>query len=171
MSRWLWSCVLVVVCFGCEKRGPEEGIVEHARYGIFFGGQIQEREEIPFSLDRTKQRQGFRVDFRQPLPATVAIKWEIDRPGLRGKGRKVVLGEAHARAGATSFEQELPFQPGDPLGTWNVRVTIGNEAAIDRPVLVFDDHARKVAREEADRKERAREDRDQQNQDDEDETK
>jgi hypothetical protein len=167
MSRWLWSCVFLVACFGCEKRAPD-GIVEHAGYGIFFGGQIQEREQIPFSLDRTKQRQGFRIEFRRPLASARTIKWEIDKPGARGKGRKVVLGEGQARPGATSFEQELPFQPGDPLGTWNVRVTVGDEAAIDRPVFVFDDRARKVAREEADRKQRAREDRDE---GDDDETK
>jgi hypothetical protein len=170
MSRWsllLFACV----CLACEKRSQPEGLVEYAAYGVFFGGQIQERQEIPFTLDRTKQRQGFRVDFRGPLATAQAIKWEIDRPGPRGQGRKVVMGEALAKAGVTTFERELPFAPGDPLGTWNVRVTVGDEAAVDRPVLVYDDHARKTSRAAAEREKREQERSETDDQDAVDETK
>ncbi len=73
------------------------------------------------------------------------IRWEIDRPAPKNRGRQVSLDQASARAGATRFEQEVPFAPGDPLGTWNIRVTAGGEAAIDRPVLIYDAPARKRA--------------------------
>lgn len=157
MRRWALGVVLGLVAAGCEKPAAE-GLVEHASFGIFFGGQIQERNEIPFTLDRTKQRQGFRIAFRAPLSSEVPIHWELDRPALRGKGRRVVLGDSIARAGQSSFEVELPFQPGDPLGTWNVRVTIADEAAIDRPVLVYDAQARLRAKAAMEQEERADDD-------------
>jgi hypothetical protein len=150
--RGLLLLCLGVLLLGCEQR-ERPGLIEHASFGIFFGGQIQEREEIPFQLDRTKQRQGFRIDFHEPLAEAQPVRWEIDRPGPRGKGRKVVLGEATARAGQRAFEQELPFQPGDPVGTWNVRVTVGDLAAIDRPVLVYDTQARRRAKAEEEKAE------------------
>ncbi len=52
-----------LLALSCDHRAPAPGLVEHASFGVFFGGQIQERDEIPFTLDRAKLRQGFRIDF------------------------------------------------------------------------------------------------------------
>jgi hypothetical protein len=40
--------VLVLGTVACRERAAPEGIVQRAQFGIFFGGQVQEREQIPF---------------------------------------------------------------------------------------------------------------------------
>jgi hypothetical protein len=140
---------------GCERAKAPPSLVQKARFGIFYGGQIQEREQIPFEVDRARQIQGLRLDFSEPLPRPLRVTWEINRPGaLRRKGgagpeRIVELGAAEARPGQTRFEQLVPFKPGDPLGTWNVRVVVDDQLVIDRRFLVYDAHERARARHDA----------------------
>jgi hypothetical protein len=71
-----------------------------------------------------------------------------DAKGRRGAGRVVKTGQSEARAGQQRLEIELPFAPGDPLGTWNLRVTVAGEVVIDRPFLVYDPDARRRAERE-----------------------
>jgi hypothetical protein len=139
---------------GCDRKKPR-GPVASASFGVFFGGQIQERQEIPLVMDRAKQSLGFRVEFPEPLQQPRSIHWELDMPGAGrrvrdaqgriGKGRLTKLGEAKARVGLARFDQELPFTPGDSIGTWNVRVLVDDEIVIDRPFLVYDRAARRRA--------------------------
>lgn len=147
--RRLWFSMLVVLA-GCQQR-PRAGSVERAEFGIFFGGQVQEREQIPFEPSRARQVQGFRLEFRAPLAEDLAIEWEINRPRTsrrRGSNaaasdeRLVQLGQAQARAGQTRFEQVLPFKPGDPLGVWNLRVVADGQLVMDRRFLVYDEEER-----------------------------
>jgi hypothetical protein len=136
----------VGLALGCSRAKAPEGPVERAELGVFFGGQVQKRQEIPFTLDRTRQTQGFRITFREPLREPLEVRWEIDRPTTRGRGRAVELGDAQARVGQRILDQELVFEPGDALGTWNVRVFVAGRAVIDRPVLIYDAAARRRAR-------------------------
>jgi hypothetical protein len=138
------TAALLLGLTGCKTQ-PQDGLVERAQFGIFFGGQVQEREQIPFELDRAKQVHGFRLEFREPLTTNMTVRWELDMPvgersaGSRhGNNRRVKLGTATARAGQKRLEQLLPFEPQDALGTWNIRVLAGDELAIDRPFLVYD---------------------------------
>ncbi len=154
----LLSLVSWLLLFGCQQRPEHRGPVASARFGVFFGGQIQERKEIPLVMDRAKQSLGFRIEFSEPLPQPLAIRWELDMPGAGrrvrdahgriGKGRVTKLGEAKARMGLARFDQELPFTPGDSIGTWNVRVLVGDDVVIDRPFLVYDRAARRRAERE-----------------------
>jgi hypothetical protein len=146
---WLVLGVAVLLSLGCERRPTETGPVAHAALGIFFGGQVQERQEIPFTLDRAKQTQGFVVEFAAPLTRPLKIHWEIDRPQVRGKGRLTEIFDSEARVGQTRFDQEIRFEPGHPLGTWNFRVMVENQIVIDRPVLIYDARARRRAMREA----------------------
>jgi hypothetical protein len=146
MKRLLGWMVLALALLSCEKQTDTPKRVEKAELGIFFGGQVQERDQIPFTLDRAKQTQGFRIQFREPLPKTARVHWEIDQPGPRSKSRIARLGETQARAGMEQLDQELEFKPGDPLGVWNIRVLVDDELVIDRPILVFDMSERKKAR-------------------------
>lgn len=149
---------------GCSEPARPEGPVASAEFGVFWATQIQERDEIAFCLDRGKQRQGIRIDFRRPLAEPLDVSWELDMPGntrrardakgRRGAGRVVKTGQAEARAGQERLEIELPFSPGDPLGTWNLRVTVAGEVVIDRPFLVYDADARRRARREHEKAER-----------------
>jgi hypothetical protein len=164
--RFVSATLLCLALVGCQLPQERAGTVASAEFGVFFGGQIQERDQIPFSVDRTRQRQGFRLEFAKPLAAAVTVKWELDMPGTtravrdvtgrRGAGRLVKLGQADARAGARTFDQELPFVPGDPLGTWNLRVTVGGELVIDRPFLVYEPvQRRRAQRERAEEEQKA----------------
>jgi hypothetical protein len=135
----LFACA---VC-ACERDKPQD-LVARASFGIFFGGQVQEREEIPFELDRAKQTQGFRVDFSEPLAREVKVQWEIDRPAPRRSGsrkeseRIVEIGEAIARQGLSRFDQTMPFKPGDALGSWRILVRADAKVVIDRKVVIYD---------------------------------
>lgn len=138
--------------FGCDSREPKRAF-QSAEFGVLYGGQIQERTEIPFVIDATKQQQGFRVTFPDALPSPVEVRWEVSRPGPIQKSgvaspddRVTELGVATVPKGAKEFEQRFSFRAGDPLGLWNIRVTVGSELAIDRPFQVFDRAARKRAR-------------------------
>jgi hypothetical protein len=149
------ACTLVT----CESRPTGEKLVQSAQFGVFYGGQVQERKEIPFELDRSKQEHGFRIDFTRPLARDLEVSWEInmpgstrrvrDRRGRLGRGRLVKLGEAVVVAGRKRFDKLLPFEPGDPLGLWNIRVVVHEQVLIDRPFLVYDARARKRARRDA----------------------
>ena len=94
-------------------------------------------------LDRTKQTQGFRLTFHEALRAPVAVRWEIDRPAPRGRGRAVELGDAQARVGMRVFDQELMMKPGDPPGAWSVRVFVGDEVVVERRVEIYDPRTRR----------------------------
>jgi hypothetical protein len=151
---WL---LLFLALPACEERATA-GLVKRAQFGIFFGGQVQEREQIPFEPSRASQVQGFRLEFTAPLEADLAVEWEINRPRGSQKSarsapqqsdRLVQLGQARARAGQTRFDQVLPFKPGDPLGVWNIRVLAGGQLAIDRRFLVYDKEERARAERDA----------------------
>jgi hypothetical protein len=155
-AKLLVVAALLLGASACKPEPPPP-LVRGAKFGIFFGGQIEERREIPFQLDRTRQTQGFRVEFSLPLTEDTPIEWRIDVPKAKPtpakKTAKDVIADAppppralsgvdHARPGETRFDRETPFEPGDPLGLWNVRVVVRGKVVIDRPVEVYDAAAR-----------------------------
>ncbi len=153
------AMLLLLATLGCAEPNEEPPrLVRQAEFGVFFGGQVQERREIPLEVDRTRQVQGFRLQFSGPLSEPLEVEWEIDMPGnarrvrdlkgRRGLGRRTVLGHATVPRGATRFDRELPFVPEDSPGMWNVRVIVGDGVVIDRPVLVFDPAQRRRVRQE-----------------------
>ena len=133
-------------CRGVERAGEGQPAIS-AEFGILYGGQVQEREEIPFELDRTRQLSGFRLRRSAPLDEALEIRWELGMPGSgravmdsRGRSarpRRVQLGRARWRPGEAVFEQVLPFAPGDPAGLWNIRILSGSRAVLDRPFWVY----------------------------------
>ena len=155
-KTWVSSMVLAIGCRGHEEVTPNPaGFVARAQLGLFYGGQLQERQEIPRQADAKQQAQGFRILFREPLRQEVRIAWEVEMPGSREGGVKSLkqtrLGESIARAGQRQLDQLLVIEPGDPLGLWNVRVVVQSELVIDRAWHVFDPAARRRAlREDSD---------------------
>jgi hypothetical protein len=67
-------------CHDPRTLGPIGAPVVAAQLGVFFGGQVQQKDEIPFDLDPTAGRQGFRIEFDDSLRHAVDIAWEITRP-------------------------------------------------------------------------------------------
>jgi hypothetical protein len=140
----------------CARPAPRP-FVKTAKLGVFFGGEVQERREIPFELDPAKQLQGFRVEFTEPLAAETDIEWRIDMPKGTSQGKRrpkdpsetaspprtTLAGKDVARVSETTLDHVVSFHPGDPLGLWNVRVVVRGKVVIDRPIEVFDPAARK----------------------------
>lgn len=158
MNRSILVCTLLLSALSptCAKNKSSE-LVAGGKFGVFFGGQIEERRDIPFELDRTKQTQGFRVDFGEPLTRDVSVEYRVDRPspsssgkrrgsgGTPEEGTRVERGSLVAHAGESRLEQVMTFRPGDPLGLWNVRVVVDGKVVIDRPFEVYDSMARQRA--------------------------
>ncbi|HVU01806.1 MAG TPA: hypothetical protein VHE30_08640 [Polyangiaceae bacterium] len=148
-SRLIGPGAAALVLLACQ-RPPAPSPGPTAKFGIFFGGQIEERREIPFELDTAKQTQGFRVEFGGPLPREESVEWTITRPPMpkRRAPRKAqaepepprgpITGMERVRAGESRYERRLDFTPGDPLGLWNVRVVADGRVVLDRPFEVFD---------------------------------
>ncbi|MEO8182731.1 MAG: hypothetical protein ABI895_28185 [Deltaproteobacteria bacterium] len=144
---------LLGVALACAPTGSgdDESDVQ-AEFGLFYGGQIQHRQELPLELDRTRQLQGFRLRRKPPLDPTLTVRWELgkagagrpqkDSRGRKAAARRVQLGEAQWRPGEAVFEQSLPFAPGDPPGLWNLRVRCGDRLVLDQPFVVFDPRQR-----------------------------
>jgi len=127
----------------CKSDEPGVTLVDKAGFGVFFGGQMQDRSELALELDRSQQSIGIRVDFKAPLEREVKVGWELSKParakdkkGDAGTDRIVQFGEATARIGHSRLDVPLAFRPGDPLGGWHVRVKVEGETVIDRDVLV-----------------------------------
>ena len=137
---------------GCPAKGEGDPWVERASFGVFFGGQIQDRKELPFELDPTKQRIGIRIQFKAPLTRSVPVAWEVARP-LSAKASKgaapvdqvVEVGDAAARVGELQLDVPLLLRQGQVLGTWRVRVKVDGRSVLDRDVLVFDASERREA--------------------------
>jgi hypothetical protein len=143
----------------CEAQGGVAQQALRAEFGILYGGQVQQRDEIPFELDSARQRQGFRLTQSPPATRALEVHWELGRPGKgrrqadsrgrKARPRQVQLGRSHFRPGEALFEQVLPFSPDDPLGLWNIRVLVDDRVVIDRPFVVFDPVERARRREAA----------------------
>ena len=133
LVRWLALLALL----GCEK--PSEAPPVDAKFGIFFGGQVEEREELPLVLDRTRQSHGIRLDFREPPERALRVTWEIEKPAvskLEDGGKLVEYGETKTRIGEERLEIPLTFRPTDRAGPWRVRVTVADRAVLDRAFRV-----------------------------------
>lgn len=145
MRRLATLALVAVAALGCQPRSAANPLVKEAKLGVFFGGQMQDRDEIPFELDATKQTQGFRIDLARDADKSHHVHWEVDRPGTAKSGgsRVVAINDADTRAGQSRFDQAIPLKPGDPLGLWNVRVLLDGEIVIDRELTVYDAAARR----------------------------
>jgi hypothetical protein len=151
------ATIAVVAFTAACTPSPERTPDPTAKFGVFFGGQIQERREIPFELDGAKQTQGFRVQFGEKLPAATDVEWRIERPTPppRKPSRRnaaaaeppkgPIAGKERVRAGEDHFEHALRLEPGDPLGLWNVRVVTEGRVVLDRAFELFDPAARERA--------------------------
>jgi len=126
----------VLLASACERKGADGG-VKQAEFGVFFGGQVQELEEIPKQLDPARQRHGFRLVFAKPLATDIVVAWEISLPlPEKGGPRPALVGKATAKAGQAVLDVPLAFRPSDPLGLWHAKVTADGATVIDRDFTV-----------------------------------
>ena len=127
---------LLLLVVGACQRTPK-GVVKAAKFGVFFGGQVQELKELPKQLDPARQRHGFRLTFAAPLTHDVPVAWEVSLPATdKSAPRPALVGEATAKLGQSVFDVPLAFRPSDPLGAWHAKVTADNIVVIDRDFTV-----------------------------------
>lgn len=140
-----WSLTLLTTqCGACNSFAPpESSLVSSAQFGVFFGGQVQQRVEIPISPDPSQNAQGLRIEFRRPLRNATQLTWDLDFPtersGPRGPcsaPRKLRTETATVPIGAERFEQLLNLDPTSAPGTYNLRVMVGDEVTLDRSFRV-----------------------------------
>jgi hypothetical protein len=128
----------------CESKAAPGSSFVDAKFGIFYGGQIQQRQKLPLEVDPAKQRHGFRLDFSQPPLGATPVYWEIDTPAPTAPGkaggpkRLTRVGWEQVRAGQDRLDHAFSFEPKDRVGLWNFRVLVGEAPVIDQAVLVYD---------------------------------
>ena len=127
------------LAFACE-RAPSPASVR-AKFGVFFGGQVQERDEVPLILDKARLSLGVRLEFESPPTVAARISWELEKPSgvdKTGKslGSLVDYGEARTRPGEPVLDVPLAFRPGDRPGAWRVRVALDGKSVLDRAFKV-----------------------------------
>ncbi len=129
----------------CSAKSDPDPLVERAAFGVFFGGQIQDRKQLAFELDPAQQSTGFRIDFRAPLKRAVQVSWEIARPlgaharpADAGADQVVEVGQVVARVGETRLDVPVLLRRGQALGAWHVRVKVDARVVLERDVQVFD---------------------------------
>lgn len=140
----IWLLMLGAAC-GCKPASVNP--IERAEFGVFFGGQVQERTEIPYELDASRQAMGFVITLREPLPVPMTLHWEVSKPGPASRlsdpmNRRVELFDAPVSVGQRHISKGVHFEPGDSLGLWNIRVVLGTHLAIDRSFTVYDEGSR-----------------------------
>jgi hypothetical protein len=135
---WRLCASSALLPFGCEK--PSEAPTVEAKFGVFFGGQVQERRELPLVLDRTRQSHGIRLDFRDPPERPLRVTWEVEKPtGAKNEdgGKVVDYGETRTRVGEGRLEIPLAFRASDRPGAWRVRVSVAERVVLDRAFAVI----------------------------------
>jgi hypothetical protein len=128
VTRLLFALFLATAC----GRTPKS-VVKEAEFGVFFGGQVQELQELPKQVDAARQRHGFRLTFGAPLARDIDVTWEISLPLVdENVPRAALVGRATAKLGQSVLDVPLSFRPSDPLGDWHARVTADGQVVIDR---------------------------------------
>jgi hypothetical protein len=133
------------VLAACDVPAPAEpSPVVSVELGVFFGGQIQEREVISLVFDRSAQEYGFRIEFSEPVGAPLPVRWEVDMPAPKSAEpeRLTRLSEALVAKGRRQLDQVLALRPGDPLGLYNYRIVVGQELVLDRAVWIVEPDSR-----------------------------
>lgn len=121
----------------CRRRAEAERVT--ARFGVLFGGQIQEREEIPLVLDRSRLSLVARLEWAEPPVTAERVHWELAQPANpkdADAGSVVAYGDARARPGEPVLDIPLAFKPGDRPGPWRVRVEVEGRPVLERPFRV-----------------------------------
>lgn len=148
MKRTAVAALALLLAACTKPPAKADPLVKRAQFGIFFGGQVEERSEIPFEVDRARQIQGFRIDFGRPLRRAHEVKWEISMPGGGASRSRITrVDESRVQPGQVRLDHPMPFKPGDPLGVWNIRVMVDRNIVIDRMFRVYDAARRKRERE------------------------
>jgi hypothetical protein len=122
---------------GCRK--DETAPPLRAEFGVFFGGQVQERDELELTRGSARNVHGIRVDFREAPSRALEVTWEITKPdpsSKSGTGTLVEYGKVSSRPGETRLDIPLAWKPSDRTGNWHVKASVEGAVVIDRDFRV-----------------------------------
>ncbi|MFZ5894272.1 MAG: hypothetical protein ACOY0T_24640 [Myxococcota bacterium] len=143
MSRIaLALCATLLLACRNEAKNAD---VERVEFGVPFGGDIQDRSQIPIDIE--PRELALRVTFRAPLSRERKLSWELERPSnVRasdgGQLFAAELGESRIPSGERSAEAKLALRRNDPPGPWRIRVALDGQSVLDRRFEVLDSSAR-----------------------------
>ena len=123
------------VAFGPGCRKEESAPPLRAEFGVFFGGQVQEREELELTRGSTRNVHGIRVDFKEAPSRALEVTWEITKPdpsSKSGTGTLVEYGKVSSRPGESRLDIPLAWKPGDRAGSWHVKASVEGAVVLDR---------------------------------------
>jgi len=128
---------------GCDREITSSDLPVQAQAGIFFGSQVQNRSEWPLILDKARQTQGFRLEFKQALKEPAQINWEIVHPPVLAKRHGSASGDRVSStftvtvpAGTERFDQLIPFSDNDRPGEWKLRVVVNGKSVLSKSINV-----------------------------------
>lgn len=134
------TAFFAILALGCRNQSDASQRPPLAQFGLFFGGQIQQRTDIPLEFDSTRQTIGFRILFPEPLSRSTDVEWILDYPkarsGRRGRSnapRAERTERTTLLEGMDRFEQVVQLRSTDLPGTYNIRVLVGSQIVLDRP--------------------------------------
>jgi hypothetical protein len=125
------ACGLVLmVLAGCREDEHVKGAV-----GVFYGGQVQELEQVTLDPVRAPSF-GIRVEFPESVRGQDHdVRWEVVRPGPLGR-RVTEVGELRVNGDRAALDQVLPIDLREAPGLANVRVVVDGQLVIDRAIDV-----------------------------------
>jgi hypothetical protein len=128
----------LVALAGCRKEDAAPPV--RAEFGVFFGGQVQERDAIELPRGASGLVHGIRLDFADPPKRALAVTWEIEKPdpaSKSGDGKLVEYGKVSSRAGEPRLDIPLAFKRGDRAGKWHVKASVEGVVVLDRQFEVL----------------------------------
>jgi hypothetical protein len=112
-GRWHARAALfwLVGTFGCGQSEAEAS----AELGVFFGGQLQQLEEVARPSALGRERAGFRLSLFEGARLPSQVNWEITRPAQRLDGKlrpeRTELGADTLAPGQREMVQWFPLEP------------------------------------------------------------
>ena len=162
-----WQLLFALgLALGCERVDPQPHDLQRAQFGVFFGGEVQELQNIPLEPDRARQTIGLRLVFKTAPEPPLKVHWELARPRKSSQEPKkrdagaadaeapvapkpseslVEFGDALTRPGETVLDIPLELRPGDPFGDWSIKAEIQGQQVLNRPFRVVKPQPRKAA--------------------------
>lgn len=129
---------------GCEKSSLESAETR-VQVGVFFGGQVQQLEEVRYSaleppllgfrLTRSRKDQSTRNGSSSEATVSKEIRFQLVVPGPAGR-RVTKIGEVHWAADAASLDQVFDLPEHARHGIWNVRIVQDDFILADRAIHV-----------------------------------
>src|SRR5688572_22581252 len=89
--------LLAPLVLACERVDPQPHDLQRAQFGVFFGGEIQELQQVPLEPDHARQAIGIRLTFRTVPNPPLKVHWELAKPRKSsGEQKKRDAGAADA---------------------------------------------------------------------------